>query len=84
MIIQALTAAVLVAATALSYREDWTSIIIWVIYGQAIMLALSNFNTYSPSDSKNWVGLNTLSTVFSVIFCICSAFLGNLIIDGYW
>ena len=47
------------------------------------MLALSNFNSYSPSDSKNWVGLNALSTVFSVIFCICSAFLGNLIIDGF-
>ena len=46
-------------------------------------MILSNYNVYTEEDSKNYDGLNMLSTMFSVIFCFCNCFLGNLFIkDG--
>ena len=47
------------------------------------MLALSNFNNYSRTQIDNYEGLNTLSTMFSLIFCVFNTLLGNLILIDF-
>ena len=69
--------------TLLSFVEGRLYYVTFVLYLQAVMLALSNFNNYSRSQSLNFEGLNTLSTVFSIIFCVFNTLLGNLIVTDF-
>ena len=44
-------------------------------------MCLSNYNLYSKEINPNYVGLNMLSTVYSVTFCILNCYLAGLVID---
>ena len=44
-------------------------------------MCLSNYNVYDKDANPNFEGLNMLSTVFSVIFCILNCYLASLVID---
>lgn len=43
-------------------------------------MAISNINIYRPEENKNFLGLNTLQTLFSTIFCIFNTFLGGMVV----
>jgi hypothetical protein len=45
-------------------------------------MSLANFNVYDETDTKNFQGLNTLSTVFSVLFAVFNSFLASIIFDN--
>ena len=53
-----------------------------VLYLQAIQFIFSNFNVYDQQDSLNFEGLNMLSTMFSVMFCIFNCFLANMVVQS--
>ena len=44
-------------------------------------MCLMNFNMYDEDDTKNFQGLNTLSTLFSVLFTIFNTFIASLIFN---
>ena len=44
-------------------------------------MCLSNYNLYSREINPNYIGLNMLSTVYSVTFCILNCYLGGLVIE---
>lgn len=44
-------------------------------------MSLANFNVYDEEDTKNFQGLNTLSTVFSVLFAVFNSILASMIFD---
>jgi hypothetical protein len=52
-----------------SYIAD-LNIIKVLLYLEAIIMAIANFNEYNRDDLLNYEGLNMLSTLFSVIFAI--------------
>jgi hypothetical protein len=45
-------------------------------------MSMANFNVYEESDTKNFQGLNTLSTVFSVLFAVFNTFLASIIFEN--
>jgi hypothetical protein len=45
-------------------------------------MSLANFNVYEASDTKNFQGLNTLSTVFSILFAIFNTFLASMVFEN--
>jgi uncharacterized membrane protein len=45
-------------------------------------MSLANFNVYEESDTKNFQGLNTLSTVFSVLFAVFNTFLASMVFSN--
>ena len=57
------------AGLVYSYTVD-LNIIRVLLYLEAIIMASANFNEYNRDDLNNFEGLNTLSTVFSLIFAI--------------
>ena len=66
--------------TSWSYYRH-LSIIKYLLYIQAGVMVISNYNSYKPDENVNSQGLNMLSTVFSVLFCILNCFLAGLLID---
>jgi hypothetical protein len=54
----------------------------YLLYIQAIQMSLMNFNIYEEEDTINFHGLNTLSTVFSVLFAVFNTFLAAMIFDN--
>lgn len=46
-------------------------------------MILSNYNGYDSTDTKNFEGLNMLSTVFSVMFCFFNCFLSSLVFNDF-
>lgn len=79
VIVQSFLCICLIVLTAITFKvERSIELIQWILYGQSIMLSLSNFNGYDESDTQNFQGLNMISTVFSVIFAIFNSYLGLL------
>ena len=70
---------VIVLFTILSFFRQIT-IIKYLLYLQACQMCLSNYNLYQAENNANFEGLNMLSTVFSVIFCILNCYLASLVI----
>jgi hypothetical protein len=72
--------AVLVGILA-SYFYD-IGIIKFLLYIQASLMALSNFNGYTVENTINFEGLNMLSTVFSVLIAVFNCYLASLVIES--
>ena len=66
--------------TSWSYYRH-LSIIKYLLYIQAGVMVISNYNSYKLDENVNSQGLNMLSTVFSVLFCILNCFLASFLID---
>ena len=81
VIAQSIMFACMLGLTAITYKRN-IELIQWVLYGQSILLSLSNFNGYDENDTQNFQGLNMISTVFSVIFAIFNSYLGLLTTYG--
>ena len=69
-----------VIGTIWSFFRDMV-IIKYLLYIQASQMCLSNYYVYDKDTNPNFEGLNMLSTVFSVIFCILNCYLASLVID---
>jgi hypothetical protein len=69
-----------IVALGLIYSLRDVSVIKYILYLEAIIMASSNFVEYNRDDSNNSEGLNMLSTVFSVIFAIFNTYLASTII----
>lgn len=55
-------------------------IVRWILYIQAVVMSLSNFNIYTQEDTINYQGLNMLSTVFSVLFAVFNVSLAAMVV----
>ena len=51
----------------------------WTLYLQAVVFLLSNLNIYRKENYKNYLGLNMLSTVFSIIFTVMNTLLASMV-----
>ena len=71
-----------IIATLIYTKLRTLSMIKYLLYIQAIQMSMANFNVYEESDTKNFQGLNTLSTVFSVLFAVFNTFLASLIFEN--
>ena len=54
----------------------------YMLHLQALQMILSNFNMYDEEDTKNFEGLNMISTVFSVLFTIFNSVIASLVIQN--
>lgn len=70
------------AAVAWSFYKH-LHIISFLLYLQSILLALSNYNNYDAETNPNFEGLNMVSTVFSVIYCILNCYLASLVVVDF-
>ena len=68
----------------LIYSLRDVTIIKYILYLEAIIMASSNFNEYNKDDFDNFEGLNMISTVFSVIFAIFNTYLASTVIYNMW
>jgi hypothetical protein len=73
-----------VVGVGLFYSFRDVTVIKYILYLEAIIMASSNFNEYNRDDSDNFEGLNMLSTVFSVIFAIFNTYLASTVIYNMW
>lgn len=81
VIIQTVISIFLVLAFIYSFKVKIDNFY-WCLYIQAIQMCLSNFNGYDEDDTKNFEGLNMLSTVYSVIFSIFNTYLGSMLLES--
>ena len=44
-------------------------------------MVVSKYNFYKEEENVNFQGLNMLSTVFSVLFCVLNCFIASLVIE---
>lgn len=51
-----------------------------LLYIQAALMTLSNFNGYVEENTINFEGLNMLSTVFSVLIAVFNCYLASMVI----
>jgi hypothetical protein len=61
----------------------WKDLVKPLLYIQAAQMTLSNFNSLNQENSINFVGLNMLSTVFSVYIAIFNCYLASIVIDDF-
>ena len=66
--------------TAWSFYRN-LSVIKFLLYIQAGVMVISNYNVYKEEENINFQGLNMLSTVFSVLFSVLNCFLASLVIE---
>ena len=53
--------------------------IVWSLYLQAILFILSNFNIYRAKNYNNYIGLNNLASMFSVVFTVTNTLLASMV-----
>ena len=64
-----------------SYR--YLNVIKPLIYMQAALMVLSNYNGYTEENTINFEGLNMLSTVFSVLFVVLNCYLASMVVYDF-
>jgi len=86
-IVQLLMNTIVVLGVAWSYRSDEAlKVIKPILLLQAFSMTLSNFNIYEEGEEgyHNSEGLNTLSTIFAVIFTIFNTLLLSFVVKVMW
>jgi hypothetical protein len=59
-------------------------IIKYLLYIQAVVLILSNYNGYVEENTVNFEGLNSLSMMVSLLLVIMNLLLANMVIESIW